>query len=1137
MSIRASIRLLVWVCIIAVIFSVAAISMLTYTQQVNTVAARRLVIMTYKTLQLQQRYLLLIRDAETGQRGFLLTKNPSYLEPYTKGSALVMPALDEIISRTTDSYDLRKYAEVKRLTKVKLDELAESLQVFRKAGSAHALAVVNTNTGKKSMDAIYGIMDELQRSEEITLRDKTAELEKRAKGLEGLIGASSLVAVCSVLGTGWWMIAFLTAKVRAEEIATNRAAEARRSQIELSLVLASIGDGLYRLDPQGKITYLNKAAQTILGYSLEEVVGQSAHDLFHYSSINGIRQSAEDCPLIQVVRQGKEYSSVDTDSFIRKDGTFFPIRCISAPIYEENKLIGAVVSFTDVSEAKKAEKIVALQHSVSKILAERGTSDQTITDVIETVCTKIGWDLGAFWQLNLTGDALRLSAKYSDRAANLSSFEELSEKFKFKPGEGLPGRELQSGTGAWIRDINAHSEFPRAQAASAVGLRTVIAFPIVLAEKKLGVMEFFSRNDIERDENLLAALLSIGQQVGQVLQRKIQEDEIRTGQDILRTSEERFQLAVEGSQDGIWDWDLKNQTLYLSDLYLTLIGYERGYQFTPDEWSSLVHPDDVKMLRKASTEHLKYHVPFEIEYRLSRKDGSYVWFNSRGHAIWDENGKATRFSGSLRDVTEKKEAEKRISEFYSTVSHELRTPLTSIRGSLGLIEGGKAGEVPPKVLRLVAIGRNESERLIRLINDILDIKKIETGNFELNPESFDPERLVLKTIDGISGMAQENSVKLRSTVSTRMHLYGDFDRLVQVLTNLLSNAIKYSPKDGVVRITVEERENFRLRLSVTDQGPGIPEQKIHKLFGMFQQLDSSDSRKKGGTGLGLAISKSIVEQHSGNIGVESNPGEGSTFWFEIPIDRSYEVPDEKARVLVVESSSHWMEVLGLVFADSAFELVQARDIHEAENELAKSKPAFIVFDLVASGGSGLEFLQGIKENDRTADIPVIVLGGGEDKDSHGSAILLDWISKPFDPKQIEKSLLKALKNGKSNSKVLIVEDDESTREILRQQISGLGVHCIEAADGEQAISLARTDKPDLMVLDLGLPLMDGFDVVSVLRREPLCHLPLIVYTNRDLSREEKKQLSLGLTTHLVKAKTSEEELLKCVKGLLNGILV
>ncbi len=192
-----------------------------------------------------------------------------------------------------------------------------------------------------------------------------------------------------------------------------------------------------------------------------------------------------------------------------------------------------------------------------------------------------------------------------------------------------------------------------------------------------------------------------------------------------------------------------------------------------------------------------------------------------------------RFKGGMvvcRDVSERKEAEKRVSEFYSTVSHELRTPLTSIRASLGLIEGGIGGEVSEKARKLVIIARQASDRLIRLINDILDISKIEAGKFELNKKKVEIETLVQKTLDGITGMAQEKSVSVIKELKTSGPLDCDEDRIIQILTNLLSNAIKFSPKDSQVVLRLEPGSPGYFKFSIIDQGSGIPKEQMHKLF-------------------------------------------------------------------------------------------------------------------------------------------------------------------------------------------------------------------------------------------------------------------------------------------------------------------
>jgi two-component system, sensor histidine kinase and response regulator len=234
------------------------------------------------------------------------------------------------------------------------------------------------------------------------------------------------------------------------------------------------------------------------------------------------------------------------------------------------------------------------------------------------------------------------------------------------------------------------------------------------------------------------------------------------------------------------------------------------------------------------------------------------------------------------DISQRREVERLKDEFVSTVSHELRTPLTSIRGALGLLEGGVTGSLPEEALGMVQIARVNADRLIRLINDLLDLEKIEAGKLELKIAPLSAPQLVASTLDGLRAAADAVGVELRAAAVAPEIVRGDEDRLVQVLTNLVSNAIKFSPRNGVIDIRVEAAAAARVRFSVSDHGAGIPEAHRARLFSKFHQVDSSNTRGKGGTGLGLAISKAIVEQHGGEIGLYSRVGHGSTFWFELP---------------------------------------------------------------------------------------------------------------------------------------------------------------------------------------------------------------------------------------------------------------
>lgn len=270
-----------------------------------------------------------------------------------------------------------------------------------------------------------------------------------------------------------------------------------------------------------------------------------------------------------------------------------------------------------------------------------------------------------------------------------------------------------------------------------------------------------------------------------------------------------------------------------------------------------------------------------IELEAHRKDGSS--FPAEVTVREVHFADRVTFSIIVRDISERKEVERRVSEFYSTVSHELRTPLTSIRGSIGLIEGGVFGETSSEMKDFLGIALSNCDHLMTLINDILDLRKIEADKLELELTSINPSEVIESTVESLNVIAAAKNMELSCHCNTEQLFIGDRHKVQRILNNLISNAIKFSPEGSPVRVIADVGSDGYVRFSVVDEGPGIPASQHYKLFGKFQQLDSSDTRQKGGTGLGLAICKALVELHSGRIGFDSTVGKGSTFWVELPI--------------------------------------------------------------------------------------------------------------------------------------------------------------------------------------------------------------------------------------------------------------
>ena len=348
-----------------------------------------------------------------------------------------------------------------------------------------------------------------------------------------------------------------------------------------------------------------------------------------------------------------------------------------------------------------------------------------------------------------------------------------------------------------------------------------------------------------------------------------------------------LERAIASARNGIVITDPTlddNPIVFVNQSFLTLTGYGadevlgRNCRFLQGDDRRQKALDDLRIAIKETR-------AITCVLKNYRKDGSVFWNELTVSPVHNEKGKLINFIGIQNDITSRVEAETRISEFYSIVSHELRTPLTSIRTSLGLLEEGEGGNLSPEAKSLIEIAFRNTDRLVRLVNDILDFRKIESEKLELRYNRIKARSIVEQVVRELGTTASEKSIRLVVDIKSDVTFQADRDRIIQVLTNLTANAIKFSGEKNAVTIVVDLRRKNYLRFSVSDHGPGIPRSEVGKLFQKFQQVDSSDGRREGGTGLGLAISKSLVEMHGGTIGVDSKLGAGSTFWFEIPINR------------------------------------------------------------------------------------------------------------------------------------------------------------------------------------------------------------------------------------------------------------
>lgn len=351
----------------------------------------------------------------------------------------------------------------------------------------------------------------------------------------------------------------------------------------------------------------------------------------------------------------------------------------------------------------------------------------------------------------------------------------------------------------------------------------------------------------------------------------------------LRKSEAQLAEGQRLAGVGSWEWDVAENTVSWSEEQYRINGLDPA-QFTPsyEGFLQTVHPDDIERVTGEVERAFAEQIPFAYEFRSVHPDGTIAVIAARGRVIVNDAGEVVRMIGTSQDITDRDAVDRMKDEFISVVGHELRTPLTSIRGALGLLAGGALGPLPENGQRILDIAVENSSRLGRLIDDILDIERIESGAVTMRTQAVETGRLIDQARDTVQAMADEAGVVL-STRATQATLRVDQDRIVQTLTNLLSNAIKFSTPKATVTLWAEHSAN-EVVFSVSDQGPGIPADQLELIFERFHQVDGSDTRAHAGTGLGLAISRSIVNQHHGRIWVESPPGKGSTFCFALPVN-------------------------------------------------------------------------------------------------------------------------------------------------------------------------------------------------------------------------------------------------------------
>ncbi|CAN7501239.1 PAS domain S-box protein [Polaromonas sp. LjRoot131] len=846
---------------------------------------------------------------------------------------------------------------------------------------------------------------------------------------------------------------------------------------------AAIGMTLIGID--SRRLKVNNAFCQMLGYSEAEMLARTIYDLTHPDDI--------EWDLEQRKRAlAGEIESFHTEKrYIHKDGhTVWGYMSCSLVRDEDRKPLRFIAQIQDITERKETEKV--LRESEERFRALTALSSD--------------W----FW--------------------------EQDENFRFVEvsGEAPTASGLQKsayGKTPWELDYSQMTDAGWADYKAIVARREVFRDMETTRRDSKGRTRYFSISGVPKfdADGKFTGYRGTGRDM----------TEMRRVTEALRTSEAQLREITDTIPAWITYADADQNLRFHNRAYEEVFGMT-SEQLEAKTIREIVGEEMYALIRPRVEEVLQgYPVVYERSQKTARggtRDYVVNYFPRYGDGA--DDGKVIGFYALANDVTELKRIDRMKSEFVSTVSHELRTPLTSIRGSLGLISGGVAGQLPEAVKTLVGIAKSNCERLIRLINDILDIEKIESGKMTLDLQIIELKPLLEQALAANEGYgaAKNVSLSLQFPDDEELMVRADGDRLTQVVTNLLSNAMKFSPNDGVVEIHVMRTVNS-IRVEVRDHGPGIPEEFRKRIFQKFSQADSSDTRQKGGTGLGLNISRAIIERLGGSIGFETHTGEGTTFYFELPEwvepppTRPVEITGDRPRVLVCEDDPDISRLIGMMLDKGGFDADPAYSAEAALAMLEQQHYAAITVDLKLPGQDGIALIRSLRSRLLTRDVPVVVVsawaGEGKVQFNDQALTVSDWLEKPIDENLLVLGVRHAIAGAAENKPVILhVEDDPDIQRIAATIAQDFATF-VFAATLQEARTRLHSQPFDLVLLDINLKEGSGWDLltdIEALESPP----PVVVFSAIEATRAQAARA----TAVLVKAKTSNQELLETLRRVL-----
>ena len=893
--------------------------------------------------------------------------------------------------------------------------------------------------------------------------------------------------------------------------------------LEFEAIFNAAPDAMIIVDRSGTIAFVNQQTEALFGYEPEELIGQKIEILvpgrFGKAHV-GMRDRYIDQPVARSMGANQDLWG------LRKDGSEFPVEISLSPITNagETWVCSAIRDVTDkrkLDEKHRESKEQLLNifrnvpGTIFRCLCEETWPIIMISDEVQTLTGYppehfLGEEGAGFGSVILPEDHKGVEEGVMTAITNKTNY-------------SIDYRVVhKDGTIKWVKErgLGTYGEDGKVLFLDGV-ITDITAQKDVLARLRKNQQELAHRE----------AVLNEAQRIGKI---------------------------------GSWEFDMQTAKIEWSDQVYAIHNFDKDDERDWVDESIMCYAEaDRQIITDAFQNCINNGVPYDLELRFKPKDRDWLWVRTVGRPYYDDDGNLNSIIGSIVDVTEYKEAGEALmkakneaeaanrakSSFLANMSHELRTPMNAIIGySEMLIEDAEDDgndEMVPDLERI----RNAGKHLLELINDVLDLSKVEAGKMDVVLDVIEVQELIRDVEETITGLISNNGNRFEVSVGEGVgSMTTDYVKLKQSLLNILSNAAKFT-SDGTVGLHVVA-ENDDLVFRISDTGIGIAQEKIESLFDEFTQADDTTTREYGGTGLGLAITKRFCEMLQGSIHVESVLGEGSVFIIRLP--KTPEVEETPADtndispvdgssdqrpVLVIEDDPNAANLIERILNREGYRVVKARNGQEGVEKAREVDPFVITLDVMMPEKDGWTVLRELKDDDEVSNIPVIIISVLDNLDL-GYALGADaYMTKPVRKDVLIETIERCIpENNKDRGPVLIVDDEEDARQLLHRLLTNKGWHTELAANGQEALNAVYANKPSLILLDLMMPVMDGFTFMKELRRfDPEGEIPVVVVTARDLSLKEVQELNQSVDQIVYKGAYDMNELMEQVKQLVNKI--